>query len=148
MNINTTISEVTSKAVSFISGLSKRAIKVSVAFAVIGVVFYNANPYGIFDSTEVAKAKKIIETKNEIISQVSEKTASKTVLSDKVSANNTKIADAKQKKKDTEMAICGLEKQYGSETIDLNKKCSEKEYNEYVKTKSNTSTGSGKLSQS
>lgn len=113
------------------STLFKKAAMLSVAAFVV----YQANPFGIFDSEEIKKANRVIKTKNEIVSMVGDKESIKGVYSDKVSANNESITELEKAKKDAELNICGLEKQYGKETVDFTLKCDDKEYAEYVKSK-------------
>lgn len=121
------------------NGFMKRIGVATFALVVIVTLFYKANPFGIFDSEDLKKFKRIVDTKNEITSNVNIKSSEKEVYATKLSNNNTKIEELKVSKKNNELSICGLNKQYGQEKIDISLKCTDSELTEFKK----NSTGSG-----
>lgn len=121
------------------NGFMKRIGVASFALVVIVTLFYKANPFGMFDSEDLKKFKRIVDTKNEITSSVNTKSSEKEIYATKLSNNNTKIEELKVSKKNNELSICGLTKQYGQEKIDTSLKCTDSELVEFKK----NSTGSG-----
>lgn len=116
----------------FYTGLSNNTKKY-VAYGLVGAIVISiVNPFGIFDNAETAKNKRIIANNAELAELAAQEIVERDDAEKTITSLNTENNDLSQKIISKNEEICGLAKQFGSETLDKTRVCSETELKSFT----------------
>jgi hypothetical protein len=132
MQISTIISNITS-VVTKVSSNIPMNVKKYIAIGLVGVIVIGiVNPFGILDSAETAKIKKIIANNAELTALMEEKIIDRDNTDKSITSLNTENSNNSTKIVSINQEICGLVKQLGNETYENNKICNPEEMKVFV----------------
>lgn len=116
----------------FYAGLSNNTKKY-VAYGLVGAIVIGiVNPFGIFDNAETAKNKRITANNAELTSVLEKAIIDRDNSEKEIASLNSENNDLSKKIVTKNEEICGLAKQFGSESLDKTRVCSQTELQNFT----------------